>query len=431
VAESRGDDGLVRDIINLDHRTPEELAQSDDWIHAARLWLGSGDHDRLEALCERRRDGDPDDPEPRLMLARLRLAREQVRDLDDLISPEEAVGDSLLLLGLVRAARARRDTVAASARLDLLKGRHHGSAAIPLEEDRIARLDRELKARDEAREKGITVTALLGVSFCGSTALGSVLGSLPGIAHVGESHRLIKSSISDTQGFSNTLFDFDDDDPADLTPCHQCGVRCELFSRDFRRDLQTNPENWYFKLAQTAGVSHLVTGDKQMTLEVDPLERFNAVILFKQPANAFRSNLKHLREKPDMPRPIDNPEGYGNVYARNYCRFLDVVEPQGRKICLNWESFSAKPERHLKRLCEMLDLPFDANVLTHRNADQHAFGGSRAVRAGFRAEPESFSVRKEAPGDLDTEYQDKIQKNGAMKSVFNRMMDPYCRDFGE
>ena len=79
----------------------------------------------------------------------------------------------------------------------------------------------------------------------------------------------------------------------------------------------------------------------------------------------------------------------------------------------------------------MLDLPFDANVLTHRNADQHAFGGNRAVRAGFRAEPESFSVRKEAPADLDTEYQDKIQKSGAMRSVFNRMMDLYRRDFGE
>lgn len=429
IAENRGDTELIRQIIDFERRELGELASSDDWIYAARMLIVEQDITAAEQLCNLRRTEHPDDADLRLVLARLRLQSERILELEELIDEADAAADSLLLLGLIRAARARKDPATAALRLALLEKNHPGSAAIPHENKKAEQLHAAIEARDTAAEKDVHITALLGVSFCGSTALGSMLGSLPGVSHVGESHRLINSTVMDEFGQANTPYDFDNDDPSHLTGCHRCGADCEMFSRDFRRDLQENPENWFFRLASTAGVAHLVTGDKYMVPELDPLERYDAVVLFKHPDSAFRSNLKRRLAGSGKPGHFDDPVLYGDVYALDYRRYLHAANPEGKKIFLNWNRFTAEPERHLKRLCELLGLPFDTAVLSRRDPDQHAFGGNQDVRDGFRSTPAEFSVRSEHDIKLSEEQLQALRNHAPMQSIHEEMMALYRRAF--
>lgn len=429
VAEAGGDVDLLAELIGLDDLTDEEIAASEHWRQAVNLHIHRGDLQRAEAICRARLTSAKNDANVRTALARVLYLQERLTELEGLVEETEVAFDSFVMTGLVRAALTRKDPDAAQRRLELLSKHTPASTSIAPLTSLVDAMRLEFDRRDPSLEVGIRVIALLGVSFCGSTALGSMLGSLPGVAHVGESHRLVKSIVRDGAGIANDQFDFENGDPAHLTPCLKCGQDCEVYSRDFRQELQRNPDSWYFKLARQAGVQRLVTGDKQLTMEVDPLERFQAVLLFKDPVAAFWSNLKRRLRDPANSHHFDDPVQYANTWARNYQRMLQIQPLGGETIHLHWDSFASAPEKHFQQLCNRLDLPYDATVLTSRDPDQHVFGGNRDVRDTIAAAPATFEVRAEEAGGVTDEQRTIIESHGQVQDVLSELMRRYGADF--
>lgn len=429
VAEARGDYSLIGDLVGVNRLAELELGNSEDWRFAVSLRVHEGNPHLAERICRVRIKAGPDADEARLALAGILLRQERLSELEELLDETLAIRNSIALTGMVRAALARRDSEAAAHRLDLLRHHFPTSTAIPNEQAKLDRLREAMKLREPAIETSVAITTLLGVSFCGSTALGSMLGSLPGVAHVGESHRIVKSSTRDEQDIAGAPFDFENHDPAELTPCHHCGPDCEVFDLEFRRQLQAQPENWFFKLAHRARMRHLISGDKQTALELDPLERFSAVLLFRDPVAAFWSNLRRKQDGSRHPGHFDNAGQYAQMWARSYQRLLQVAPDGGKTIHLHWDSFTATPHEHLERLCGLLDLPFASTVLNQRDPEQHAFGGNEDVRTGFSATPESFRVRQERTNGVSEAQQQIIRQHHHVQPVYDTLLKRYRADF--
>lgn len=429
VAEAREDFALMARIIDAEALDEAALAQSADWRHAITLRIHQGDLKGAENICRIRLAQDDGGADAVMSLSRVLVLQERFQDLEDLLDETTASGNSVTLAGLVRSALSRNDLKLAEHRLELLTRAFPGTSATPALTDEVWALRQALNQRDPDIERDVHVIALLGVSYCGSTALGSILGSLSGVGHVAESHRMIKSSVQDDFGNANAPFDFERGRTDDLTPCHHCGPECEVYDRKFRQQLKEQPWNWFFRLAGRAGVQKLVTGDKHMALQLDPLRRFDTVILFKSPEAAVLSNLRRNLIGTRGPGHFIDLTTYAEGYVRAYRRFMNATDPARKTLFLNWESFSAAPGKHLQKLCAMLDLPYDPGVLSRRNPVQHAFGGNREVGEGFKAAPDAFSVRGAGQTELNKAQIDEIGQNHPMQEVFAELMERYRHDF--
>lgn len=428
VAEAAGNAAALRRTIGADSRPAREWGMGEDWRPAASLFALERDEAAVEAVCRARMETEEDD-DARLMLARQMIQQQRLAEAERLINPEQARADRTVMLGLVQAALRRRDIPTARERLQTVRSQGPENQLVRDTAGAIDRMEAEIAADAGLDRHGVTVTALLGVSYCGSTMLGSMLGNLDGVGHVGESHRMIKSDLKLQSGNPDTVFDFERGDRNDLTRCESCGIDCDVFPFEFRRSLRDEPANWYFRIADRLGVRHLVSGDKQMAPELDPLERFNAVIMFKPPEAAFGSNWRRSQERPHEHWHVSDPARYGDIYALDYRRLLHRVRPEGRTICLNWMEFVAEPEWHLSRLCEMLGLPFDAAALTRWDARQHFFGGNRDVRHEFREHPANLKLRGELQTEMSDDLLQAIRGHQPMQSVFEEMMVRYRADF--
>ncbi|MGC2413749.1 MAG: hypothetical protein WA459_13770 [Stellaceae bacterium] len=100
-----------------------------------------------------------------------------------------------------------------------------------------------------------------GVSFIGSTALGILLGSLDGCAHIGES-RWLTERVDSKLGHSVAI-DFSVDPPESWGHhCRVCGRRCPVLNPGFRARLAADPTRWYERIAHHIETDFLVSSDK-------------------------------------------------------------------------------------------------------------------------------------------------------------------------
>jgi Flp pilus assembly protein TadD len=431
VAEAGSDFELLGQLVGVDLLTDAELGRSDDWQQAINMRMQQGDLQKAEAICRVKLESGDDDRAARMALARVLVRQDRLVELEELLQGEKDLEDHIALLGMVRAALARKDIDTAQHRLAALKKRSPSSTGIVEEEARIALLRKAIACRDLKIEADRQITAILGVSFCGSTVLGSMLGSLSDVEHVGESHRMIKSARQDAEGNANTWFNWDQDDAQSLTPCHGCGPDCSQFDTLFRRRLSEAPENWFFQLAERANVRHLVSGDKHMAQQLDRLERYKAIILFKSPLDAFRSNWRRRQVNPSHTAYLTDGSRYAETWAAAYRLFLHGSNPENGQICLDWTAFQRSPERHLERLCDMLGLPFDKSILTHRKTGQHSFGGNAEVRAVFAEAPALMAVRGEEDTDLPQDETAAVASHKPAQMVHAQLQERYRSDFGD
>lgn len=216
--------------------------------------------------------------------------------------------------------------------------------------------------------------AICGTAYCGSTLLDRLLGGLPGVRSIGESHWLTKVRLEDRYDdvvMSEPL------ENARWVPCTVCGKDCEVLVPWFRRSLAADQTNWYRKIAAQLGTRHLVSADKNQPklVEKDPLLEMSALVVFKSPEQAWSSHLVKLHKDHDEVWYEAECHRYMDVWTKNYRAYLDHFEPQGRKVFLNFDAFTRNPGPLLRVVCARLGLPFDADVLT-RTVPGHAIGGN-------------------------------------------------------
>lgn len=292
----------------------------------------------------------------------------------------------------------------------------------------LPRLELALK-HQSAEAPGFTFqhVAIVGVSYCGSTLLASILGGLPGVENIGESHWLINRK----EGARSMAADFENDDYQKLSHCFSCGSECKIFTRDFRAELQADPVNWYYQIAERLHCKTLVSADKNYVklTEQDPLLRLDAIVLFKSPIQAWYSNYKKIDLPDSTMSPITDLEVYMQKWRSAYDSFLDQFDNRGDKIFLSFDAFCEEPEYHLRRLSMMLELKFNPVILEQAASGQHCFGGNSGVNRSLRSREYQFSIDKLPKPALPPEHIEAIHNNPGITQTYDRLIHHYRCDF--
>jgi Sulfotransferase family len=256
--------------------------------------------------------------------------------------------------------------------------------------------------------------AICGISFCGSTVMDRLLGGLPGAANICESHWL--TQMRSPAG--HVAIEFNSPDSA-VRHCARCGSDCAVLNGSFRQALARDATDWYAKIAVRLDTHNLVSADKNAAklVDLDPLLRFDALVLFKDPIQAWMSARRKLPEGRGAEFYRDACIDYLALWADRYSTFLDHFHPQGKLLFLQFDEFARKPAELLKNICGALDLAFYADVF-EAPRQGHPIGGNTlyADRADVRIAPLA------GPDCPDDEFR-LIAEAGRAQAVFRRLLE--------
>jgi hypothetical protein len=221
--------------------------------------------------------------------------------------------------------------------------------------------------RPRLRNRAPRHIVMMGVSFCGSTLLGLVLGGLPGVANVGESHWLIEKRRQRSSDELPTT-------PEGFEQCMSCGPGCPIVTVQLRQRLAEPDGDFYATLAAAYGADTIVTSDKspQRVLTLDPYLHNDTIVLFREPMANWHS---HRVRHPAFASPEGQRDYFGN-WADSYEILLRYFHNKGSKTVVNFDEFAAAPQRGLALICRTLSLPFDPKTLAYWRTRQHFVGGN-------------------------------------------------------
>lgn len=346
----------------------------------------------VEVLKERIRMA-PEDHGARVMLARTFFFSRDFARARMVLPAKSLAKDETCLLREVEARLVRDEDPAGA--LELLRELKiepgSSSERVAKKLDKHAHVLRANMDSESIDYTDFSITQIFGVSFCGSTILSICLSQDDDIMNVGESHRIIRSKNEDKNGFRNELFNFQNSKSGVNEPeyCLECGYPCRLFDDKFREELQLESVDYLYKLLIKSRCAHLIASDKTRIIEVDPLFRCNAIVLFKSPVNSIRSHMK--RKKVNSEKGVFNLSDmqYWDLWYQYYMDCMKNYRIKGRKIFLSFEKFLANPEGILKRIGELLSLPIHYQNERMSISGQHMFGGNREMiaRGHFDVQP--------------------------------------------
>lgn len=352
----------------------------------------------------------PDDEPVRRALARLFTEQEQheralphwiaLRDRNpDDFEAAFHVGKAAIAGGMAMAAALKEAAPSGSSAL-------HGHLALVLEAPPCGT---ELDRRH---------IAICGVSYCGSTLMDRLLGGLPGVRSIGESHWLIKARYEHGYDLAN----FASDTPPKFVPCSVCGARCQVLTPDFRRALAADRTGWYFRIAQQFGTKSLISADKNAPklVDNDPLMRFSALVMFKTPQQAWKSQLDKLPVERDEEFYRSQCEKYLKVWASSYDIFLNHFRPTGNVAFVCFDAFAAAPEPALATLCESLNLPNDSRV-ARTTTPGHAIGGNKGAMDRLRQNGYMVEIKPLPPPNLPSEHIRLIEDHAEANKVYAQL----------
>lgn len=331
----------------------------------------------------------------------------------------EAAGDHLppeLLLRLARAALARGRWTEALDLWRLVARSHQGRSSlrevvdaqllcfaglrltgrrpeIPAEAKPLAGAVRPtLARRPRAANAAPRHIAILGSSYCGSTLLGLVLGALPGVANVGESHWLLEPRPAGTPDAFNLTRD-------GYEQCLFCGGNCPVVADDLRRRLADPEADFYGALAAAYGTRIVVTSDKTYhhVLRLDPALCHDAVIVFRHPMANWRSHANHTSRSSH-----EEQTSYFEKWSVMYTGFMDNYPNGGDKIFVDFDRFVSDPGAVASRLCRGLGLPYRPGALSYWRRAQHCIGGNIGLRRRLLAGDEgALRITRTPPAPED------------------------------
>jgi tetratricopeptide (TPR) repeat protein len=281
-----------------------------------------------------------------------------------------------------------------------------------------------------ARQRVARHIAIGGESYVGSTVLGTILGSVDGAAHVGESHWLTERQKPD--GGVGPI-DFDGEIRRGVHWCHKCGPRCEVLSRAFRDELARDPTDWYQQISRRLETDCLVSSDKSFYnyWRRDPRFEFDLIVLYKSPGSHFQSYLKAAEKKRALnievsEFAVDRDRLLGN-WRYHYQNLLGVLRPRGKRIFVNWEGFAARPHEHFHRILEILGLPGSSRVFGNIKFG-HFIGGNdveQIVRTG------KFLARPSSPPALSEDDDRSVRAHRPSQEIFRLIENSYRRQFAD
>lgn len=285
----------------------------------------------------------------------------------------------------------------------------------------------DLVARPEApRTPDCRHVAICGVSFCGSTLLDRILGGLPGVRSIGESHWLIKEH----DGAKYVPIDLGVKRSGRGPFCSVCGPSCKVLTAEFRTGLIVDATRWYQRIAAQLETAILVSADKNVAklVDNDPLLRLSALVVFKSPEQAWASQLAKLPKDREPEFYRAELVRYMGTWTQSYGTFLDEFTPAGGKVFLKFDDFTADPGPLLKAVCTQLDLPYDPIVLREIRPG-HAIGGNKGAMARFRAADYGVDVVPLPEANLTAEDAEMIALNKPLQSCYKGLMARYGQCF--
>lgn len=197
--------------------------------------------------------------------------------------------------------------------------------------------------------------AINGMSFCGSTILSYVLGSLPECANIGESHWLV---------------DLPRDASSPRQTCHRCGPACRVLTDTLREELRLceSDGTWYGRIAQALHTETLISSDKDSGLldRLDPARERHELVLFKRPDRALLSHERATGRQ-------DLGKWYGRAYSAQYG---SPPEISGTRNYLFLDDFLANPPEAIAALSSALSLKHDHSALQYWEHPHHTIGGN-------------------------------------------------------
>jgi len=265
--------------------------------------------------------------------------------------------------------------------------------------------------------------AIAGISFCGSTLLSMMLGSLEGVDNIGESQKLIVNleTTEDSPDYASSLL-------ADrIKPCKTCGPSCLVYAQDFRLALRENQEYWYTKIAHHGKSRILVSSDKNYhnIIRHDPGLKLDSIVLFKSPVTSCNSFYRKFIDPEFDNHSEFNFDRVSLAWLNSYKKFLDHYETNGQKVFLNFDRFSPDPDRHMRLVCEKFGLNYDPACLNSFAEGQHYFGGNRRVNKRYLEHQREHKIVASDQIVLPEEYVKKLEENSEVQDVYQRMMDHY------
>lgn len=264
--------------------------------------------------------------------------------------------------------------------------------------------------------------ALCGTSYSGSTLIDRLLGGLPGVRSIGESHWLIKAHYPHGYDLAN----FSSDILPPMVPCTVCKQSCPILTFEFRRAMAADHTNWYSKIADRLKTDILISADKNWPklIDNDPLLRLDALVLFKSPLQAWASTFDKLPTGRDSSFYVAECEKYLSTWTRSYGAFLDLFVPQGKVVFLHFDSFAEYPEKILPAVCKALSLTYDHHVL-EAVTPGHAIGGNSRALKRLRANGYAMEIRSLPKPSIPPEQLKVIFENEGVQQIYARMLDKF------
>lgn len=253
-----------------------------------------------------------------------------------------------------------------------------------------------------------------GTSFTGSTLIGLILGAIPGVGNVGESNWLVPR-LGEADASPKLWRGYES-----MEHCRLCGSACEVWTKEFRMDLQRNPVDWFERLAARLGTNVLVSSEKETPLvnALDPQKRYAALILFREPGQFWSS----IRKRPWRQDTIQQAT---RRWTAAYSEFLeDTYRPEGGKIFMNVDAFQTQPAHRLRVLLELLGIEADVeSVLRYWESQQHYVGGNFNVYRELENKgAASLALRPPEALSLAAKEHDFIQNHQAAE-IYQRLLN--------
>lgn len=268
---------------------------------------------------------------------------------------------------------------------------------------------------------GIRHVVIAGVSYVGSTVLNVVLGSAPGFGSAGETHWLTSSIRAGRAKDDWRRF------------CRICGEGCEAFTPEFRNALAADPSGWFGQIARQLHVRNVVTSDKNLfnIWSLDPLFRFDLIVLYKTPIQQAQSLLKeairdHGSQGPGVLRhSIDSAL---DRWASSYLGHLKLLQPKGRRIVVNWEEFVRDPSFHLRRIGRILQIPISPRQ--HKEIRlQHFMGGNQEVDLAKVAALGQVTLRPSNAPSLPDDIAARVNAHRDARYIDRLLTNAYRQQF--
>jgi len=231
------------------------------------------------------------------------------------------------------------------------------------------------------------IVFIAGISYCGSTILQYVLGSLPNTIAVSEVRRVLQKER-----------------------CMSCPPgECPHFPLPEGKELRE--KYFYYDLAQHLGVDKtIVSGDKLLRFFLGRVKGCKTfpIISFRHPLSMLASHVANKNVNP------------GVVLKQINQAYSSLIQNLENPIFLDFDYFMHNKATTLKALCYHLGLEFDQKALEYWNfSDQHhTFGGNGGANQQKRnPPPREFEDKVDFP---EYEYSLGLEKNAAHNKNFHK-----------